>query len=255
MFPHVPLQAITLDLADTHSVSLTVDRILSNAVYIPGEEAMAAAATPTAGVDQVGGGDQEREATPPSAPPRNQSGGHVDDDAIADAQSIRYLEPHPQDHAPASSSATSSPVQVSHAQELRPGESQDVHDLRFSETLESHAQAIICDANTELDSPHGEYPDATPTASSDATPTASSHDLLPPELRRRGRDSEGIHTAKAISAASSPAPGEGGRRDSSDGVEEGNMGGKEFLSTGKSFSQLFSSLQERKAELLRKARR
>ena len=35
MFPHVPLQAITLDLADTHSVSLTVDRVLNNTIYIP----------------------------------------------------------------------------------------------------------------------------------------------------------------------------------------------------------------------------
>ena len=35
MFPHIPLQAITLDLADTHSVSLTVDRALNNTIYIP----------------------------------------------------------------------------------------------------------------------------------------------------------------------------------------------------------------------------
>ena len=35
MFPDVPLQAITLDLADTHSVSLTVERILTEAIFIP----------------------------------------------------------------------------------------------------------------------------------------------------------------------------------------------------------------------------
>ena len=35
MFPHVPLQAITLDLADTRSISLTVEHILNNAIYIP----------------------------------------------------------------------------------------------------------------------------------------------------------------------------------------------------------------------------
>ena len=34
MFPHVPLQAITLDLADTRSISLTVEHILNNAIYI-----------------------------------------------------------------------------------------------------------------------------------------------------------------------------------------------------------------------------
>ena len=74
-----------------------------------------------------------------------------------------------------------------------------------------------------------------------ATPTASSHDI-PTELRRRKFDAEGIRAAKAISA------GLGGEGSS-------ESGGKEFLSTGKSFSQLFSSLQERKAELLRKAKR
>ena len=35
MFPDIPLQAITLDLADTHSVSLTVDRVLNNTIFIP----------------------------------------------------------------------------------------------------------------------------------------------------------------------------------------------------------------------------
>ena len=35
MFPHVPLQAITLDLADTRSISQTVEHILNNAIYIP----------------------------------------------------------------------------------------------------------------------------------------------------------------------------------------------------------------------------
>lgn len=35
MFPNVPLQAITLDLADTHSVSLTVERIINDVIYIP----------------------------------------------------------------------------------------------------------------------------------------------------------------------------------------------------------------------------
>lgn len=38
MFPHIPLQAITLDLADTHSVSLTVDRVLNNTIYIPDQQ-------------------------------------------------------------------------------------------------------------------------------------------------------------------------------------------------------------------------
>ena len=38
MFPHIPLHAITLDLADTHSVSLTVEHILNETIYIPREE-------------------------------------------------------------------------------------------------------------------------------------------------------------------------------------------------------------------------
>ena len=47
MFPHIPLQAITLDLADTHSVSLTVERILNSTIYIPGQEGTVATSTPT----------------------------------------------------------------------------------------------------------------------------------------------------------------------------------------------------------------
>lgn len=35
MFPHIPLQAITLDLADTRSISQTVEHILNNAIFIP----------------------------------------------------------------------------------------------------------------------------------------------------------------------------------------------------------------------------
>ena len=35
MFPDVPMQAITLDLAETRSISLTVEHILNNAIYIP----------------------------------------------------------------------------------------------------------------------------------------------------------------------------------------------------------------------------
>ena len=38
MFPHIPLQAITLNLADTHSVSLTVEHILNDTIYIPGQD-------------------------------------------------------------------------------------------------------------------------------------------------------------------------------------------------------------------------
>ena len=38
MFPNIPLQAITIDLADTHSILLTVDRILNNSIYIPAQE-------------------------------------------------------------------------------------------------------------------------------------------------------------------------------------------------------------------------
>ena len=38
MFPHIPLQAITLNLADTHSVSLTVEHILNETIYVPGQD-------------------------------------------------------------------------------------------------------------------------------------------------------------------------------------------------------------------------
>eukprot|EP00731_Ephydatia_muelleri_P026764 Em0018g864a len=42
MFPNIPLQAITIDLADTHSILLTVDRILNNSIYIPAQEVLPA---------------------------------------------------------------------------------------------------------------------------------------------------------------------------------------------------------------------
>ena len=51
MFPHIPMQAITLDLADTRSISLTVEHILNNAIYIPdgdpGNAVPGSSATPT----------------------------------------------------------------------------------------------------------------------------------------------------------------------------------------------------------------
>ena len=47
MFPHVPLQAITLDLADTRSISQTVEHILNNAIYIPDNDGTAPQASLT----------------------------------------------------------------------------------------------------------------------------------------------------------------------------------------------------------------
>ncbi len=47
MFPHIPLEAITLDLADTHSISLTVERIISNVIYIPGPDRPTGELTPS----------------------------------------------------------------------------------------------------------------------------------------------------------------------------------------------------------------
>ncbi len=65
MFSHVPLQAITLDLADTHSVSLTVDRILNNGIYIPGEgERDESGAVGEGGSGQVEGGAVSIATTP-----------------------------------------------------------------------------------------------------------------------------------------------------------------------------------------------
>ena len=63
MFPHVPLQAITLDLADTRSISLTVEHILNNAIYIP--------ETGTTGVSQTlnsATAHMSSSATPSQAP-------------------------------------------------------------------------------------------------------------------------------------------------------------------------------------------
>ena len=73
MFPERPLQAITLDLADAHSISLTVDQPPNNTMYIPGQEQTPSQATPT--TSQISHHDQDtasqqssRESSPPLTP-------------------------------------------------------------------------------------------------------------------------------------------------------------------------------------------
>ena len=261
MFPHVPLQAITLDLADTHSVSLTVDRILSNSIYIPGEGGMAVAGH-APNTDQQGGGDQDGENTPPpqlAGFPGNSNYSNTDEeeeeeeeDSTAHSTPTHRLssEPHPpQSHT------TAIPPSPLHAQDPRSDES---HDLNRSTPLKScdMHEPQLAESHAHKTHPPPQSHDAADRANKEQlmeldthhTPTDLSHDTLS-ELRRRKPDTEAIRAARAISA-------NGGRGEVGGGADsDGGNGGKEFLSTGKSYSQLFSSLQERKAELLEKARR
>ena len=62
MFPHIPLQAITLDLADTRSISQTVEHILNNAIYIPETD------DTSRPLNSAAGGHTPTTTSPPGAP-------------------------------------------------------------------------------------------------------------------------------------------------------------------------------------------
>ena len=93
MFPHVSLQAITLDLADTRSISLTVEHILNNAIYIP--------VPGTAGAEQPLNSllihtpapstpDSQAPSPPPlTASPQSSAGGEATPDTVADREGER----------------------------------------------------------------------------------------------------------------------------------------------------------------------
>ena len=73
MFPHVPLQAITLDLADTRSISITVEHILNNAIYIPGTSETPPLTSTTPTISTPGTPSQSLESQTPHPPLPNTS--------------------------------------------------------------------------------------------------------------------------------------------------------------------------------------
>ena len=93
MFPHVSLQAITLDLADTRSISLTVEHILNNAIYIPAPGTVGAEQplnslpihTPAPSTP-----DSQALSPPPlTASPQSSAAGEATPDTVADREGER----------------------------------------------------------------------------------------------------------------------------------------------------------------------
>lgn len=225
MFPNVPLQAITLDLADTHSVSLTVDHILNESIYIPGEGARID--------DQVVGGDatplstETEDSTRHSTPTPRHS-------LTSPPSSLHYQHTSPPPPPPSHPTHTLSEL------DQRPEESHD---------LDQNEQSCDLHERHDDDKQQGSHDQASHDAGVDYELCVS--EVKEPELRLRSVSSipgpdQRIHIAKAIV----PPGGESG----SDAVREAEE--TEVSSTiSDSYSQMFSSLQERKAELLRKAKR
>ena len=93
MFPHVSLQAITLDLADTRSISLTVEHILNNAIYIP-VPGTAGAEQPLNSLPIHTPAPSTPDSQAPSPPPltaslQSSAGGEATPDTVADREGER----------------------------------------------------------------------------------------------------------------------------------------------------------------------
>lgn len=235
MFPHVPLQAITLDLADTHSVSLTVDRILSDSIYIP-EGGVA---------DNTGA---EEEGTPP--PTSNAEAG---DDSPAHHPTPR----HSQEPLPFSSSVQpdTPPVESVSIQDSQPLESHDIggHELSHDKSCD-HDNASV----REVDISQG------PNSSDGDSGVRRRH-----ATQIRGNDPQASNDTGSTREWESDVPGmelgpsvlagEEGRIRPARAIMSGDkslsVGSDLSTASSDTYSRLFSSLQERKAELLRKARR
>ena len=193
MFPYVPLHAITLDLADTHSVSLTVDRILNNIIYIPGERGVHMP-------EQIEGGDD----TPPQPPEEN------NEEQITPGGERQEI-PLPQQNF------SSSVVPQDNSQDTDITEHQQSCDL--NELQESHD--LDEGSMEEIQSIHS-------------------------GVRSRKKHSETISLAVPVqSNISKDCPSEG----------SGHPSSATPTTSNDAYSQMFSFLQEKKAELIRKAKR
>ena len=213
MFPHVPLQAITLDLADTHSVSITVDRILTDSIYIPGEGGVI--------TNQV-----EGNATPTS--PSNNTNTEENSTEIAHSSQQNLPPPQP-------TSTSSAPLNVpSQAEKPQNSDSGDHQGCDSDELKESN--------NVSKDS-HDPQPRKSHDLqeSHDSSEANTQHNQSNLRLRKTASKvaPENIQLVETIESSSK-------KHCSSD---------TNFPVSKEDYSHLFTSLQERKAELLRKAKR
>ena len=97
MFPHIPLEAITLDLADTHSMSLTVERIINDVIYIPGQD--------------EGTGDTPSTPSPPSQPHTGTDAQHLP--LTAPQASLPMTSPLTSESLPTHTPSPSTPAHTS----------------------------------------------------------------------------------------------------------------------------------------------
>ena len=239
MFPHVPIQAITLDLADTHSTSLTVDRILNDSIYIP----------------MGGGGAEEEEGILPAEHGEDslQSSRRGSESVANTVTLLPHTNPQQSHDMEQSVIEQSDPLQSRdldqwpHGVDQGPGDhDQQSHDhdrqSHDSDVQSRDADGSICPDEVQdslnalhsrtLLSPHE------PHSTSDAPPPTKSPPLS--ELRQRKPASEAAESTKVAKAGEKAA--------------SSSSSGDQFQSSD-GYSRLFSSMQERKAELLRRAKR
>lgn len=224
MFPHVPIQAITLDLADTHSISLTVDRILNDSIYIPRE----------------GGGAEEEEEEEEDAMPLPAASEH-------NSEGSTLSHPSSRRGSGATSQATSQYhtfTALPHAQPVPETDLKDSHDLKDGPFPHVDESLHSKDTGEVQEPPHDASSHTLQEAHDSDIPADAAVPL--PELRLRKPTTNAADTIKVARAIES---GE----DSKDSTLSSE---NSFPSTSTDgYSQLFSSLQERKAELMRRAKR
>ena len=228
MFAHIPLQAITLDLVDTHSVSLTVDHILTRSIFIPGQDS------------DTGSPPVEGTATP-DTPLDTPACSSEDDD---DNDGPHRTSEQPPDQRFSSHSYSTPGGQMVSSDSIQREES---HDLHYE-----HSKHLVLDGDLSHDTEH---------LLSDSEQSSSN-------LLEISHDTEQTPCDSMESPESAPSPEPSSESSQTTTAAAALSGGlRQRIGGGSGLEQerreeaalanvsLFGSLQERKAELLRKARR
>jgi len=233
MFPHVPLQAITLDLVDTHSVSLTVDRILSQSIYIPEQlQGTPLLQDEPRNRDRRGGADEGAEG------------------AMEEGESGRMAEGEEKEAGFLSEQKEGGNDEVGESLE---NSSLDVGDLEpglvsLAGGLHNSNDVPVVNDRTsseaELSSERVEGPQCQHQLSTTCQSEIQRHEQLAASGGLRQRMLERLHPSLTDKPSSSP-----------DLRKSHDIGRRGDKSESFHSALFFSSLQERKAELLQKARR
>lgn len=270
MFPHVPLQAITLDLVDTHSVSLTVDHILTHSIYIPGQDNN----NNNNGNNSIQGEGLGEPDAPLETPESSSEGEEEEDDD--DENFVHAIMEHPRDHErrfsphhlmqPGSRRVSGSEQgrreglhepQYEHASHLIPDSGLLSCD---TEAMSHDLERTSCDSGAVVHDLDQSSCDAMEISRDNEEPSCDNNDsqessllrnvelgsgnpqqaTLFGGLRQRNVERRGLENMEATKMTHS---------------DRAESEGQEVEVSSLSNVTLFSSLQERKAELLRKARR